>query len=174
MIPNSAALVAFYRAEKPDDRGRYLHDILAKDDAWLEYTHDYIQWLFPIRTVGVNLNAPPADDATVEAFHADAALRASLRWSFARMLSFYGLRWKGDDEIVRAEDFERKRQWLSAGNHNYLRLTRIMTSLRLLGDADAASALYRCLLEIDGDERAAGRESISSTTLAYWEDAIRR
>ena len=166
-------LVAFYRGERTDDRGRYIEDILKRDDAWLEYTHDYIQWLFPIRTVGVNPNAPPADDATIEAFCSDPTLRASLRWSLARMLNFYGLRWEGDDEIVRSNDFEHKRQWLTPGNHNHLRLTRIMTSLRLLGEPDAAAALYRCLLEIDADERAAGRQPISDATLAYWEDAIR-
>lgn len=37
------ALLAFYRGEGPDDRGRMLTDILQQDDAWLERTHDYVQ-----------------------------------------------------------------------------------------------------------------------------------
>ncbi len=43
-----AAVLAFYRGEAADARGRWWRDILAKSDEWLEATHDYIQWLFPL------------------------------------------------------------------------------------------------------------------------------
>ena len=41
-------VVAFYRLEAPDARGRMLHDIWRWDSARLETVHDYIQWLFPL------------------------------------------------------------------------------------------------------------------------------
>ncbi len=168
---NGDPLVRFYRAVAPDNRGRYLDDILAWDDAQLEETHDYIQWLFPITTIGVNPEAPPANDVTIEAFRNDASLRAALRRSLERMLAFYGLQ-RSDDAIVRARDFESHRQWLTAGNHNHLRLTRILKSLRLLGlDADAR-ALHGCLVQIADTERLAGRRSVSSDTLRFWNDAV--
>jgi hypothetical protein len=43
----SEELLAFYRGLAPDNRGRYLREILLWDDVDLEYVHDYIQWLFP-------------------------------------------------------------------------------------------------------------------------------
>lgn len=166
------ALVRFYRGVAPDNRGRYLADILAFNDDALEYTHDYIQWLFPIMTVGVNPFAPPATSATIEAFRSDASLRASQRRSLDRMLSFYGLE-RADDEIAPAKDFDDHRQWLTAGNHNHLRLTRMLKSLRLLGNETDARALHGCLMDIAARERNAGHRSISADTLRFWEDAVR-
>ena len=165
------ALVRFYRGLAPDNRGRYLDEILAWNDDALEYTHDYIQWLFPITTVGVNPDAPPATTTTIEAFRSDPTLRAAQRRSLDRMLAFYGVEWRGE-EIARRSDFDAHREWLTLGNHNHLRLTRIMKSLRLLGDERAAAALHRALLEIDKVERAAGRASISRVTISFWNDAF--
>jgi Opioid growth factor receptor (OGFr) conserved region len=168
---NDDPLVLFYEGNAPDNRGRYLREILAWDDDALEYTHDYIQWLFPITTIGVNPYAPPASSATIDAFRRDPLLRASLRRSFDRMLAFYGLEWS-DNVIVRGKDFSAHRQWLTEENHNHLRLTRIMKSLRLLGEEEAAAALLDCLMGINHDEREAGRVTISSTTIRFWVDAL--
>lgn len=166
------ALVRFYKGLAPDNRGRYLNEILAWGDTELEYTHDYIQWLFPITTAGVNPFAPPANDTTIESFRSDASLRAQLRRSLDRMLAFYGLEWSGD-AVVPVRDFDARREWLSAGNHNHLRLTRILKCLCLLGDESAARALHRCLIGIVNDERAAGRASISDVTVRFWNEAVR-
>lgn len=46
--PEESALIKFFRGEGTDHAGRTLADILALDDFWLEHTHDYLQWLFPI------------------------------------------------------------------------------------------------------------------------------
>jgi hypothetical protein len=35
-------IVSFYSGTAPDNRGRYVVDILVRDDDWLEHTHDYI------------------------------------------------------------------------------------------------------------------------------------
>ena len=164
-------LVLFYKGVAPDNRGRYLADVVAFDDGALEYVHDYIQWLFPITTVGVNPFAPPATLATINAFRQDTSLRASLRSSLERMLSFYGLVRDGD-AIVTGSDFDAHRQWLTAGNHNHLRLTRILKALSLFGLQMDARALHACLMHIARTERAAGRRSISDDTLRFWDDAI--
>jgi len=63
-------IVAFYEGSGRDDRGRSLDDLLGFGDAALECTHDFIQWLFPLRErSGANPAAPRLDDATVAAFH---------------------------------------------------------------------------------------------------------
>lgn len=165
------ALVRFYRGLAADNRGRYLDDILAFDDGALEYTHDYIQWLFPITTIGVNPFAPPASASTIDAFNKDASLRAALCRSLDRMLAFYGLERSGD-EIVPRPDFEAHRQWLTPGNHNHLRLTRILKSLRLLGNEEDARALHACLTTIAARELESGHRSISSDTRRFWDEAI--
>jgi hypothetical protein len=168
-------LLRFYRLEGADARGRTLADIWSWDAARLEGVHDYIQWLFPLpEPSAFNPQAPILTEAAIEAFRADAHLRQRLLRSLTTMLGFYGLTLAsgpgGAPRIAPAPDFGvRSRDWLHAGNHNHLRLTRILTSLRLLGLDDYADALYGCLEEVASDHPHA----VSATTLAYWQRAAR-
>jgi hypothetical protein len=171
VTPAADLIVAFFSGE-PDPERRTLAGILDWDDNRLEAVHDYIQWLFPTRQPsGVNPLAPLVTDATVAAFERDAALRARLRQALDRMLLFYGLRWnEGRIEIDDSRFPARARVWLRLGNHNHLRLTRIMESLATLGSSAEAHALQRCLLE---DIYAGpGADSISPRTADYWRRAI--
>ncbi len=163
-------VVAFYSGG-PDDRGRTLASMLAWRDDELEAVHDFIQWMFPTAVPsGVNPFAPLVTDRTVAGFAARAELRQALRRSLDRMLSFYGL--CRETERIRPDPSrfpDRSRVWLHPGNHNHLRLTRILQSLALLGLPDDARALQRCLLEIaEGPARA----RISPRTLDFWKRAV--
>jgi hypothetical protein len=161
-------LVAFYQGDC-DDRGRSLDDVLRFDDAALERVHDFVQWLFPLRErSGANPDAPTLDDAAVESFRTGPELQEALRRSLDRMLTFYGLQRSGD-AIVPAPGFSARRQWLTPGNHNHLRLTRMLISLRTLGLETEARALYRCLCDI-----AARCGGITAATRRYWDEAMRR
>ena len=165
-------LVRFYAGEGTDARGRRLEEILAWDDARLESVHDYVQWLFPLpEPSAFNPHAPTLTEATVRAFQQAATLRARLGQALHRMLAFYGLveaSRQGRVEIERSADFAAKsRNWLHPGNHNHLRLTRILTCLRLLGLEAQSRALLACLERIAAEHPHA----ISSTTLAYWRKA---
>jgi len=164
------AVVAFYSGGRDAD-GRTLDQILAWDDERLEAVHDYVQWVFPTRQPsGVNPFAPLVTDGTVRAFADDNLLRDRLRAALDRMLAFYGLRRDGSRiEIDDARFPVRSRVWLHAGNHNHLRLTRIMDSLATLGLVDDARALQRCLLE-DVGRTAGGR--ITPRTLAFWREVV--
>lgn len=163
--------VSFYTGGR-DSEGRTFDEILAWDDERLETVHDYVQWLFPTRRPsGVNLFAPLVSDDTVAAFEQDPSLRAALRRSLDRMLSFYGLGWKGERIGIDAARFSaRAPVWLHPGNHNHLRLTRIMDSLATLGLRREAIALQRCLLEEIAGGVGAGR--ISARTISFWRQAI--
>lgn len=166
-------ILRFYRLEGTDARGRTLTEILGWDDARLESVHDYVQWLFPLpEPSAFNPLAPILTEPTVRAFQHDEALKARLGQALARMLAFYGLAATaplGRTEIGRGADFVAKsRTWLHAGNHNHLRLTRILTCLRLLGLEDRSRALFDCLAAIANDHPHA----ISATTLAYWRKAV--
>jgi len=166
MADDRDPVVAFYSGG-PDSAGRTLAAILAWDDERLEAVHDYIQWLFPTRQPsGVNPFAPLVTAATVAAFARDPALRARLREAFVRMLAFYGLAHRAGSVTIDPARFPaRSRVWLTPGNHNHLRLTRIMDSLATLGLRDEAAALQRCLLE----EIATGHaDSVSPRTVGFW------
>ncbi|HZV77721.1 MAG TPA: opioid growth factor receptor-related protein [Candidatus Babeliales bacterium] len=164
-------IVAFYEGSAPDDRGRFLDEIVNFGDDRLEETHDFIQWLFPLlEHSGANPSAPILDDAAIAAFRTRPELRAALRRSLDRMLAFYGFQWSGE-RIVKSASFLERSQWLSPGNHNHLRLTRILRALYLLGEESAAQALFDALSDIYREERQTGRNRISDTTFAFWSNA---
>lgn len=164
-------IVAFYSGGR-DASWRTLDEILSWDDDRLEVLHDYIQWIFPTRRpTGMNPLAPLVTDHSVRAFERDSALRDGLRRSFDRMLAFYGLRWHADRVEIDETRFPvRARVWLHPGNHNHLRLTRIMDSLATLGLRAEAQALQRCLLEDVAAGVGAGR--VSPTTIEFWRRAV--
>ena len=163
--PAGDAIVDFYSGGR-DVSGRTLGGILAWDDQRLEAVHDYIQWLFPTRQPsGVNPFAPLVTDATVAAFDRDPALRARLREAFGRMLVFYGLTHGTNGVAIDPSRFPaRSRVWLNPGNHNHLRLTRIMESLATLGLREEGLALQRCLLDV----AAAHADSVTPRTVSFW------
>jgi hypothetical protein len=166
-------IIAFYEGSAPDDRGRFVGDILRFDDDRLEDVHDFIQWLFPLpERSGANPSAPILDDAAIEAFRSRPELRAALRRSLDRMLAFYGFTWEGE-RIVKSVAFaERSSNWLSSGNHNHLRLTRILRSLSILGEPEAARALFEVLSEIYQERPRTGRDVISARSFAFWKSAV--
>lgn len=165
-------IVAFYEGSAPDDRGRLLDDILRFDNERLECVHDFIQWLFPMpQRSGANPSAPVLDEAAIDAFRTRPELHAALRRALDRMLAFYGFAWEGE-RIVRSALFpERSANWLHAQNHNHLRLTRMLRSLNLLGEPQAARALFSALSDVYDAERRSGRNRISDRSFRFWTEA---
>ena len=168
-----SGLVAFYRGDGRDHRGRSLSDIRELDFTELEVVHDYIQWLFPLpERSGANASAPLLSSDDINHFQSDGFLRTRLLQSFELMLSFLGLELTDANGMVsvgRAKPFDERRQiWLHAGNHNFLRISRILRSLTLLGCAGHASAFLECLEEI----YAESPEAIGTTTIGYWRRAV--
>lgn len=170
----SADILSFYQNQSPDSKGRMLADIWSWDYQKLEYTHDYIQWLFPLKERSrFNLNAPVLNDEVIAVFKTNEQLQANLIKSLKVMLRFYGLQCHKledeDIEVTKSEEYQvRKINWIEQGNHNYLRLTRILTSLRLLGVKKYALALLTCLNEIYLEEN----ENIGRETYNYWQNAV--
>ena len=172
MHSEGSRIIAFYEGRAGDDRGRSLDEILRFDDEQLERVHDFIQWMFPLpERSGAAPWAPILDQPAIDEFRARPELRATLRRSLDRMLAFYGFRWN-DERIDRGEHFGQRSGWLAPGNHNHLRLTRMIRSLRFLGERGAALALFQALSDIYDEERRTGRNRISETTFEYWKGAI--
>lgn len=74
---------------------------------------------------------------------------------------------------MRAANFaERSKNWLTPANHNHLRITRILKSLRLLGLEPESAAFFRALAAIYPGQSAAANPAISATTFRFWQSAV--
>jgi hypothetical protein len=177
-MANTQIIIAFYDGTEPDHRGRYLHEIQQWTDGQLEAVHDYIQWVFPLpERSGFNVAAPVLTRESIREFSARPDLQEKLRVSFLRMMNFYGFEARSGQQITvtRAPSFAAKATvWLSPGNHNHLRITRILRCLTVLGLEAEAKAFFDCLADIYEDEQIKPMPAISDETMLYWREAAGR
>lgn len=175
-------LVLFFdpAASGPDPIGRSLPQILSWSDVDLEYSHDYVQNLFPLPEGSrYNANIWLITSEVYDAFHARSELRESLEKAFARMIAFYGLEIKHSHadavsgrvmEVTRGQNYDSaKHGWVIRFNHNHLRITRVLRSLRLLGLSELAAAFHR-FLQSDVDVTA----NVSPESRMFWARAAER
>jgi hypothetical protein len=145
-------VVAFLEGEGPDARGRTLFDVLAMDNGALERTHDYIQWLFPLPEPSRAVpDAPLLGAADVRAIHDSVLAQCALAAATDRMDAFY----------------RATHDWLMPNDHNHLRITRIIRSLRLLVGDDQADAFRAAILA----RVEATRAPVSARSRGYWQTA---
>lgn len=163
-------LVEFYRGEARDTEGRRLEEIWAWDDDALEAVHDFIQWLFPLpEPSNFNPDAPLLSEQDIQAFRADPLLQGRLQRSFERVLRFLGLALMEGGKVVEGDNFAARVPDVWAyPNHNWLRITRILRSLTLLGLEAQARALYDWLSATHREQRS----PISAETFRYWTGAV--
>lgn len=162
-------LIDFYRGTGTDGAGRTIAEVWAFSDDEMEQHHDFIQWLFPLREPSrFNPDAPLLTDADVAAFRAEPSLRDHLRRSLDRFLGFLGLE-RINGEVHPGRDFPSKRDVWLYPNHNWLRITRVLHCLRLLGLDDERTALFKGLSGL----RERGEARIAQDTWHYWHDAAR-
>lgn len=155
-------IIDFYRGECPTTEGVFLKDIMGWSDEALEVAHDYIQWLFPLNELSnFNVDAPILTQEDTAIFVTDPELKEKVKESFQRMLKFFKM--KIEDEKV-VYDKTEVPMWLMAFNHNMLRVTRIIKSLRLLGHESYAYSFHEALMNHSGH--------LSENTLQYWQDAL--
>lgn len=128
-----STIIEFYAGRAKDVEGRTLDDILAFNDEELEYTHNYIQWLFPLPEASrYYARAPILTEADITAFKASPDLLSRVCEAAARMTSFY----RTSEEVQ------------TPGDHNHLRITRIIRFLTLIGLAKEARDFYDLALEV--------------------------
>jgi hypothetical protein len=163
-------LIDFYLGKAADSEGRNLRDVWSWKDRDLEKVHDFIQWLFPLPEPSrFNPDAPLLTDKDIAAFQRDEKLRANLFKSFQRILTFLGLALTTDGRVVAGPNLAaRTADIWSYPNHNWLRISRILRSLHLLGLDAHARAFYACLK----DFRDSGKFPISAETFGYWTAAV--
>lgn len=160
-------LITFYRGEGTDHQNRLIDDIWALSSFWLEHTHDYIQWLFPIPEAGrFNGFAPLLGEAECTAFANDESLRTNQRRSLDVMLAFFGLM-RDECHIEALPTLNMSEHiWLKRGGHNHLRISRIIRSLHLCHQPEFAAAFQQAVIEIGTTQGMVSEQSI-----AYWRAA---
>ena len=142
-------ILAFLEGEGPDARGRGLFEVLAFNDVALEQTHDFIQWLFPLTEPSAAVpDAPVLTPEEVRAIRDSGMAQCALAAATDRMDSFY----------------RATHDWLMPNDHNHLRITRIIRSLRLLRDDEHADAFRAAILARVDETRA----PISARSRGYW------
>ncbi|KAI0429873.1 opioid growth factor receptor conserved domain-containing protein [Xylaria sp. FL1042] len=177
--PSMRRLVNFYdpATKGPDAHGRTLDDILEWSDGRLESQHNYIQTVFPLpEGSGFGHRAPIIDEETMLIFGQSRELRKNLLRTLKRMLAFYGFDAEDKDGhefqlvITPRRDCEVGfSRWVVRLDHNHLRITRIIRSLRVLGLEGAAKDFYDALI---GVYKARG--AVGSSTIGFWTRALEK
>ncbi len=178
-IEANTLLLPFYQSVGVGP-GCTLQDIWKFTDDQLEDCHNYIQWLFPsMKPSAHNPNAPVLGNAKgpggkeslLDALKKDPKVRANLEKSFDVMLKFYGLRYDPKAKLIFTNpNFEdRMGVWMTPGNHNFLRITRILSCLKHFGMHERSKAFFDFLVSMRWSQKS---QAITAETVKRWSQAI--
>jgi hypothetical protein len=140
-------LQQYYRVASPSYRAGYI--LTDWDDASLEARHDFIQLIFPMDVPSAASPSAPYIDRNwrpimVSIGRTQPILRTRIQTVLllhaARMLRFWGLGFNENGVVVVISDAFRNKI-LARGNHNLLRVTRMLHSLTMLGYDNVATRL---------------------------------
>ena len=121
MIKNE--LFNFLANKGPDFKDRYISDLLKFTDRDFEEKHDFIQWIFPTNESStIALEIPLVDDEIITLVKKSEIAQSNIQKATDLYLGF----------------LYRNSHWIKQHDHNHLRITRAIKSLRLLlGDKEA-------------------------------------
>lgn len=130
---NNVDIFAFLEGEQENLFGLHIEEFFAFDYKTLETKHNYIQWVFPTPEPSKHGFSPKItlNDAKTRN---NETIRQNMRKAYQIMRSFYSI--------------ERKSEWLTPGNHNFLRISRILRSLRVFSLDEEAEEFYNYLCKV--------------------------
>lgn len=184
-------LLQFYLGLKVDHKDRKISDMWGYDYDTLENEHDIIQLMFPSNRMGMFFQMwvigvpqekivwPQLVIKDVDIWRGDTKtgrrLRANMLRSLEVMLDFYGFRFNLDDPnqvtIEQGDNFKkRKKVWLTEGNHNFLRIDRILNSLKFVGLEKYSLMFFDALSKVHDKYKEVIDASDSFT---YWENSVK-
>jgi hypothetical protein len=148
----NSKLVEFFTQGGMDNKGRTLRDILSQSDEWLEATHDWVQWVFPIPEPSrFNKGAPIVGAEDYRAIRKSDIIDQAVE----RFTKFLKLREAG------------KPDWFVLHNHNAMRASRCLRFLDLM--PTSADALKACHIRIALRSLAVRfPDQVNDDTLHYW------
>ena len=145
-------VLGFLSNQDRNASGWLLTDIWKFNDTQIENTHTFIQWVFPTNEASRAVPGSPFldEEEIVEIQNSEPAkqnLSKSADWYF---------------NFLRRNSF-----WRKPHDHNHLRITRVIKSLRLLCGDDEADYFKEQFWQLLGTDIS----QIPSKTIDYWEDA---
>jgi len=139
----------FLTHQAPDFQGRTLEQIWSFDDLKIERTHDFIQILFPTnkKSQSVFHGLYLDNENLIQQLKENEKVKKNLTQSSEWFLAF----------------LTRQNRWRQSHDHNQLRITRIIESLRLLVSNEAADSFRDEVLSLLGSDH-----QINPRTLRFW------
>ena len=145
-------ILDFLIGSKPDVYNRYLIDIWSMSDEEIENVHNFIQWVFPLNEESrAVLNSPVLNLQEINNIKESSLARENIEKSVDWFFNF----------------LIRNSHWISKSNHNHLRITRIIKSLRLLHSDKKADDFKDSIMKLIGDKK----NQINSITLDFWKNS---
>jgi hypothetical protein len=154
IITDKEYIVSFLAGERGDHLGRSYQSMLDCDDKAMEECHDQIQWMFPLHEESnFGQTYPILTAEIVEECKKNPKIIENIEKALDRMSDFYG---------INPANRGKQRAWCKEPNHNLLRITRIIRSVRMLGAEEKAKEFHTKASLI------ANYFCISDVTKAYW------
>jgi hypothetical protein len=139
-------IVDFYRGTGKGPCGLTIRQVWEFNKDQLEGNHSYIQWLFPLNEISqFNKDAPVLTVVDINKLRRDELCDIHAKISLSMMLNFYGFTGSLLPTPDCAAVIER---WVTGNNHNFLRWTRILKFLCLMGKQDIALGCLHALLDV--------------------------
>ena len=147
-----SSLFSFLTGHETNSSGWLLSHVWKFNDTQIENTHTFIQWVFPTDEPSRATPGSPVldEEQILEIQNSEQAKRnlsKSAEWYF---------------DFLRRNNF-----WRKPHDHNHLRITRVIKSLRLLCGDDEADYFKEQFWQLLG----ADISQIPPKTIEYWEDA---
>ena len=161
---NNQLLLHFF-LNNEDQRIPHRHeDIVVFTDDEVEAYHDFIQWIFPTSQPSrFNGDAPTIDENFAAMLYDNQCALQNYCKSCRRYLHYMDFDCNGDGNI---HTYHGGRPFYRLPYHNFLRITRILQSLRETGHPQCSANLFTQMMDM---LHATRNHPVSSTTIAYWQ-----
>lgn len=157
-------LLRFFLNER-DARIPYRHEEIVKfTDDEIERYHKFIQWIFPTsQSSRFNGEVPTIDEHFVAMLHGNQCALQNYCKSCRRYLHYMDFDCNGDGNIY---THHRGKPFYRLPSHNFLRITRMLQSLRETGHPQCSANLFAQMMDI---LRSTRNHPVSNTTITYWQ-----
>ncbi|RWW93019.1 opioid growth factor receptor-related protein [Aestuariirhabdus litorea] len=170
--PMQLQWLQFYLHGGEDNRGRTLAHIRSQRFSWLEGTHDYVQWLFPLpEASGANQQSPLLTPALARRFMAHPNAESELLTSLDCIAHFWGIVRRQLHFSPNELAGEQEPLWCCPASHNQLRISRVLGCLSCLGQVPIAYELFNYLVN---RLRQHGLDPAQLEAVPYWKGASTR